>query len=204
MLFLTYAELPERVDANRARALFDSNEYIDAIVVSGDDKRVKQRLAALELLARTLTLAGIDPKSVTLTRNERGRPSVANKSEIDFSLSHTETAVACAVMIGENARVGVDIEEEQTDHRSARVIKRFFSEEEAARAEREGFAAVWTKKEALFKYLDEETVSFRSLDTEKREREYIEVFETEYGKVALCRAKNIKEKAKLTKIMLKN
>lgn len=204
MLFLTYAELPERVDANRARALFDSNEYIDAIVVSGDDKRVKQRLAALELLARTLTLAGIDPKSVTLTRNERGRPSVANKSEIDFSLSHTGTAVACAVMIGENARVGVDIEEEQTDDRSARVIKRFFSEEEAARAEREGFAAVWTKKEALFKYLDEETASFRSLDTEKREREYIEVFETEYGKVALCRAKNIKEKAKLTKIMLKN
>lgn len=204
MLLVSYAEIPRVIDPESIKALFDANEYIDAVVASSNERTVVQRLAALELLARTLTLANVDSKTLTLTRNERGRPSVADRDGIDFSLSHTDRAVACALMIAENARVGVDIEEEVPTERAARLVKRFFNDSENVRAQREGFAVVWTKKEALFKYLDEEIISYRSLDTEKREREYIEVFETEYGKVALCRAKNSNKKAKLTKIMLKN
>ena len=204
VLLVSYAEIPREIDTESIKALFDANEYIDAVVASSNERTVVQRLAALELLARTLTLANVDSKTLTLTRNERGRPSVADRDGIDFSLSHTDRAVACALMVGENARVGVDIEEEVPTERAARLVKRFFNDSENARAQREGFAVVWTKKEALFKYLDEQTADYKSLDTEKREREYIEVFETEYGKVALCRAKNSNKKAKLTKIMLKN
>ncbi len=202
MTYLTYAALPEEVDAGEVRESFASIEYMDAVLSKANAESRAQSLAALLLLAKTLELAGANSKALTLCRAENGRPYAKDRNDLDFSLSHTRNAVACAVMTGKNARVGVDIEKTPAEKRAESVAKRFFSEKE--REEQTDFAEVWTKKEALYKYLNDPKKTISELDTADRETERFDTIDTEYGKISICRDKNASEKAEIIKIILKS
>ena len=130
-----------------------------------------QRLGALSLLPSLLEAAGIAPASLILRRDEHGRPycQAANggppfceltgcHTPADFNLSHTDTHVAAALMIGEG-RVGVDIEEPVPPARALPLINRYCTEGELAmmgtpsdEATAAGFFTfVWVMREAIAK-----------------------------------------------------
>lgn len=82
--------------------------------------------------------------------NEHGKPYFKDKKNLFFNISHCQTAVAVAV---DDAEVGIDIEEVRRYRESLR--KYVLNEEESGRIEaddKEEFIALWTKKEAVFKY----------------------------------------------------
>jgi 4'-phosphopantetheinyl transferase len=90
--------------------------------------------------------------------NEHGCPRIRpdqNEAGLRFNLSNTDGLVACAVTVGRD--VGVDVELPK-DFEHARLAERYFAapEVEALRslppaAQRERFFRVWTLKEAYIK-----------------------------------------------------
>ncbi|MFF4216858.1 MULTISPECIES: 4'-phosphopantetheinyl transferase family protein [Streptomyces] len=74
------------------------------------DERLRRRFRASRLLLRTTlgALCGRDPDRVRLARTALGRPYAPDLPELDFSLSHTGSLLAVAVLRG--GRVGIDAE----------------------------------------------------------------------------------------------
>ncbi|WP_159026469.1 4'-phosphopantetheinyl transferase family protein [Streptomyces vietnamensis] len=74
------------------------------------DDRLRRRFLASRLLLRTTlgALADRDPDGIVLARTALGRPYAPDLPELDFSLSHTGSLLAVAVVRG--GRVGVDAE----------------------------------------------------------------------------------------------
>ncbi|MFF8380349.1 4'-phosphopantetheinyl transferase family protein [Streptomyces sp. NPDC015661] len=74
------------------------------------DDRLRRRFLASRLLLRTTlgALAGRDPDGIVLARTALGRPYAPGLPDLDFSLSHTGSLLAVAVVRG--GRVGVDAE----------------------------------------------------------------------------------------------
>ncbi len=207
MTYLTYAARPDMIDAEAVRKSFASIEYMNEIMSRSNAESREASLAALLLLSKALTLAGADTKELILRREKSGRPYAVGREDLDFSLSHTKNAVACALMIEKDARVGVDIETAPTLERADAVSKRFFSESEreAVRARGcDGFTEIWTKKEALYKYLKCPMDNVSELHIGERENEKLESIDTEYGKIGLCRSKKAEEETKILKIILKS
>ena len=151
MIYLTYAEIPEQnIDVNFVRGLFERIEYLDAIVKRKNEASVKESLVALVLLHKAMSDIGEVASEMTLIKDANGRPSVSGRPDIDFSLSHTDRFVACAV--SNEGNVGVDIERIPKGDRYEKILKRFFSEEEQGTVKNEyDFAREWTKKEAAYK-----------------------------------------------------
>lgn len=81
-------------------------------------------------------------------RTKHGKPYFPDQCDIQFSLSHTEGAVVCAIS---DRSCGVDVE---SIHRTTncKIANRFFTEKEIAYAvDSVHFLEIWTRKEALIK-----------------------------------------------------
>jgi len=114
-------------------------------------EKVEERAKALgELLARL----GQDPET-KVERDKSGRLYFPDKAPFDLSVTHAEPFTAYAV--GE-ARVGIDMEDPARVRHPKRMAARFFTEAEQAYVMNApdpcaAFCLIWTKKEALAKYL---------------------------------------------------
>lgn len=120
--------------------------------------RMKQEQTARKSLAGLFLLRLMGGEG-ELIYEKGGRPYLANAA-LDFSISHTDSAVFCALSIlrEEGAlRIGLDAEEggRLLDARLPDLAGRWFShkEQEIFRANptRETFLRIWTRKEALVK-----------------------------------------------------
>lgn len=207
MTILTYADITgQTLNPCLLRKAFDSDAYIDAVERRGSADSVRQSLGALWLLSQTLTLAGTDTSSLRLERDGNGRPYAVGHSELDFNLSHSGRYAVCAVMLGKEARVGVDVEERPDVIRCRRIAERFFSD-----AEREifrangvaGFCEVWTKKEALIKYLGKTEKDLRELDTVDRTDVRFDIYKVGNCVITLCRSKNSDAAPEIKEIVIK-
>jgi 4'-phosphopantetheinyl transferase len=116
----------------------------------------RRRFAVAHALVRTAlsNYAGIPPEEWRFTTGPHGKPEIATPQPelpLRFNLSHTEGMCACAVTLGRD--IGVDVE--MTRRRAERVgiARRFFSPEEAAAIEAlpDLFFDYWTLKEAFIK-----------------------------------------------------
>lgn len=101
---------------------------------------------------------GADPHSLRFApRDSCGKPMLLGEPELDFSLTHTAGAVACAVVTGGGPDSGVGIDLEAADRRiTLDLADRFFAADETAwiRGQPQpeaAFLAVWTLKEAFVK-----------------------------------------------------
>ncbi|MGN1339093.1 MAG: 4'-phosphopantetheinyl transferase family protein [Oscillospiraceae bacterium] len=110
------------------------------------------------LLDILLKKNGVDRLEVAVARNSDGRPCVINRNDIDFSISHSEGAAFCCVAIGENARVGADIQRVRTYSREymEQLARTFMSKSQLesflVSSEREKyFYTAWTDREAAYK-----------------------------------------------------
>ncbi len=109
------------------------------------------------LLGQTLNL---EPTAVRLRRGVRGRPELDGEYSVDFNVSHTgDTAlIAIAAGIGDDTRIGVDIEREDRKVNADGLARKYLSDRERAEIallapddRRRRFLRLWTCKEAMSK-----------------------------------------------------
>lgn len=133
----------------------ENGAYLDALM-RGAPQVAHARLTALSLLPTLLNLAGIDSRSLLLSRDAHGRPHAVNAPELDFNLSHSDAHAVCALLLG-GGRVGVDVEVPLSPDRAARLWHRYATDGERARftsadsQPQECFLRLWTLREALAK-----------------------------------------------------
>jgi 4'-phosphopantetheinyl transferase len=94
------------------------------------------------------------PESLQFSYSEKGKPSLPD-SDIQFNISHSETAAVLAVTLHDP--IGVDIEKREDFFKDS-LAKRYFSSAEYASllalpeaSRSKGFYAIWSRKEALLK-----------------------------------------------------
>lgn len=139
--------------------------------VGKNEKAARLSLSALSLLHR----AGADG---TLVYDENGRPYFEERT-CDFSITHTQNHVFCALTDGEDssARVGIDAEDLDRPDLSnlEEMATRWFTENEQkvffASPTKETFLRLWTRKEAYVKYIGEGLRALSKIDTVVLEKE---------------------------------
>ena len=134
--------------------------------VGKNEKAARLSLSALSLLHR----AGAGG---TLVYDENGRPFFEERT-CDFSITHTQNHVFCALTDGEDssARVGIDAEDLDRPDLSNldEMAARWFSQNEQKiffeSPTKETFLRIWTRKEAYVKYIGEGLRALSKIDTE--------------------------------------
>ena len=141
-----------------------SRRYLDALITPRTPPGVAvARLGALSLLPSLLVQGGMDPASVILQRDERGRPHGYSLTEgatsFDFNVSHSSGFGLCALLMG-TGRVGVDVEESIPTQRALPLIRRYCTEGERRLLEplsdnekAQAFTRIWTIREAVGKQM---------------------------------------------------
>ena len=133
--------------------------------IGKNEKAALLSLSALSLLHR----AGANG---TLSYDKNGRPYL-EESTCDFSITHTQNHVFCAVIDGEDEpmRIGIDAEDlgRPDLFNLEEMAARWFSENEQkaflASPTKETFLRIWTRKEAYAKYTGEGFKSLSKIDT---------------------------------------
>lgn len=132
--------------------------------IGKNEKNALLSLSALSLLHR----AGVEG---TLAYGENGRPYFCDRM-CDFSITHTQNHVFCAVIEGEEpTRIGIDAEDlERPDFSNLdEMAARWFSQNEQkaflASPTKETFLRIWTRKEAYVKYTGEGLRALSQIDT---------------------------------------
>lgn len=116
--------------------------------VKKEDRQLN--VVAYAMLGYALSLYGYKIGDCELSKTEKGKPYFKNLS-LNFSLSHTENAVACAVLPKE---IGVDIQKKSAEY--IRVMRRVCCENEinfvsASKNPSADFVKLWTLKESYVK-----------------------------------------------------
>lgn len=141
-----------------ALGLLSAEERIRAERRVRDSSR-RQFILAHGLKRLMLSAAtGADPLSLRFAaRDAYGKPMLLGEPDLDFSLTHTTGAVACAVVTGGGPETAVGIDLEAADRRiTLELADRFFAVDETAwiRAQSQpeaAFLGIWTLKEAFVK-----------------------------------------------------
>ena len=139
--------------------------------IGKNEKAARLSLSALSLLHRAGAVG-------TLTYDENGRPFFEERT-CDFSITHTQNYVFCAILDGEDnsARVGIDAEDlDRPDFSNLQELAaRWFVGEEQktflASPTKETFLRIWTRKEAYAKYIGEGLRALSKIDTVALENE---------------------------------
>ncbi len=85
-----------------------------------------------------------------------------------ISISHSQNYACVAISESKNARVGIDIEEKSA---TPRTSTRFLTPDEQKMLERgTPYLEIWTKKEALFKFLKNDSLPLPAIDSANSEQ----------------------------------
>lgn len=133
--------------------------------IGKNEKAARLSLSALSLLHCAGAVG-------TLTYDENGRPFFEERT-CDFSITHTQNHVFCAILNGKDssARVGIDAEDlDRPDFSNLQELAaRWFVGEEQktflASPTKETFLRIWTRKEAYAKYIGEGLRALSKIDT---------------------------------------
>ena len=133
--------------------------------VGKNEKAALLSLSALSLLHRAGAVG-------TLCYGENGRPLFEERT-CDFSITHTQNHVFCALADGEDATFGIGIDAEDLDRPDFSdfdaMASRWFTENEQnaffASPTKETFLRIWTRKEAYAKHTGEGLRALSKIDT---------------------------------------
>lgn len=139
--------------------------------VGQNEKAALLSLSALSLLHRAGAVG-------TLCYGENGRPFFEEHT-CDFSITHTQNRVFCALTDGEDSSVRVGIDAEDLDRPDLSnldaMVARWFTENEQklffASPTKETFLRIWTRKEAYSKYTGEGLKALSKMDTVRLQAE---------------------------------
>lgn len=104
--------LRSRIQAAAAQYSSMCGEYFDYLLAKNgrSGKAFSESASAFLLLDNLLTKNGVERSGLVIARNSEGRPCVINRSDVDFSVSHSEGVAFCCLALGENVAVGGDIQ----------------------------------------------------------------------------------------------
>ena len=149
-------ELRKRVE-NAMMYYAPESGYFD-LLLEREDAAFEESACGFLLLDSLLQKHRVNRAELVLERSAQGRPFVASRSDIDFSISHSEGCALCAVALGEGAGVGADIQRDRgySDEKLAELAKAFMTETELSEfrsaADRTAFFyRTWTRHEACLK-----------------------------------------------------
>jgi 4'-phosphopantetheinyl transferase len=144
------AETPERLDTLSPVELARASRFTSA---SARHRFIQRRGALRAVLSR---YAGRSASAIAFSENSYGKPELEPRSDLSFSVSHSESLAVIALT--RHALIGVDIERVRPDGADARLADRFFTRNEAASIARlneadrvAAFFNAWTRKEAIVK-----------------------------------------------------
>ncbi len=120
------------------------------------DQKELSRLGK-ELLWKLVAHAGENREQLNIIKGKNGRPRFENCERLDFSISHSNELVVCALSVGDG-KIGADTEKKESTVRKEKqgqFAGRFFAgnEREILEKEPERFSEIWTRKEAYLKRL---------------------------------------------------
>ena len=125
----------------------------------------KKRNEALYLASLCALSLLTDEQRTDLCYSEGGRPHFKTLDN-DISISHSKNYVALAISDSKNIPVGIDIEDVPTHSADGSTLTRFFTENEKTEFSKgTPCIEIWTKKEALFKFLKNDSTQFIHLDS---------------------------------------
>ncbi len=149
---------------------FDAREKANIMETLSESarSRLSKKRNEKEGLAFINTISLLTEEQRTdLEYSENGRPFFKTLDGC-ISISHSKNYCTVAISDNKSSPVGIDIEEHLlSNEKQQQLADRFFTEKEK-KAHQEGaaFYEIWTKKEALFKALDDQGIPFTALDTE--------------------------------------
>ena len=150
----------------------------------------KKRNEALRLASLCALSVLTDKQLSDLDYTESGRPFFATL-DADISISHSKEYASVAISTSKNELVGIDIEDNSSLSNS---LIRFFTENERIVAENGASPiAIWTKKEALFKYLKNDDIPFISLDSTTADAKFTSV-QMDNSTLTVCTSQDTKIK----------
>lgn len=142
-----------------------------------------------------LYLSSISAYSL-LTENERadldfteGGTPFFKTLDASVSISHSQNYACTAISESKNARVGIDIEEKTATPRNS---TRFLTQNEQKMLESgAAYLEIWTKKEALFKFLKNDSLPLPTIDSATPEKygATLETRETDEYYLTVCTEK---------------
>ena len=146
---------------------------IRRILAIKNERRRAESIAGLVALKNALG----DMTTVSISRDANGRPCFADRTGIDFNISHSGNLSVAALIITPSGRVGVDIERvevgEKKEDMHRRIAERYFSTEEKlsfdASPTSVEFYRIWTEKEARAKLTGVGLAKLLSLGREDNE-----------------------------------
>ena len=113
------------------------------------------------LLDSLLQKHGINRTELIIVRGENGRPYFANRTDLDFCISHSEGGALCCIALGAGACVGADIQRMRvySDDRLNQLAAAFMNKEDYSALEcisdskerLDRFYTLWTRREAYIK-----------------------------------------------------
>ena len=149
--------LRPRLEQAREQYSEMSEEYFGRILAK-TGRSFNESACGFLLADSLMTKHGIDRKNVVISRNADGRPCIINRTDIDFSISHSDGAVLCGLCIGDNARIGCDVQRVRsyTDEKMIKLAEVFMGAydytEFLKTYDRELFYTLWTRREAYIKH----------------------------------------------------
>ncbi len=164
-----------------------NSEYLKSVTSRKNLKSVYHSLMGIRLLLELIPKITDLP---SIIRGEYGKPGFSENIGMDFSISHTDGLVICALCEGD---VGADCESEfQRD--PMHMAERFFAAPELeyvrnASDRKAAFTEIWTKKEAYVKRLGTGLAApLKSFDVTGGEI-YTETFKIEEYTISVCSEK---------------
>lgn len=181
-MITVYIQKIENISENEKQNIINSLSHsaLERLNKKRNEDLYLASLCALSLLK--------DDQRANLDYTENGRP-LFSTIDADISISHSKTHVALAISNSKNISVGIDIE----DISSNALPIRFLTEnEKKISTNTQKFIEIWTKKEALFKFLKNDSISFILLDSTAPERydAHFNTIQIENSILTICTAKN--------------
>ena len=144
----------------------EKQNIINSLSSSAKERLNKKRNEDLYLASLGALSTLNDEQRADLSYTENGKPYFATLDQ-DISISHSKYFAAVAISTSKGEKIGIDIE----NVTKATISTRFFTENEKQYAtDALKFLEIWTRKEALFKFLKNDTTPFIRLDSATPEK----------------------------------
>ncbi len=144
----------------------EKQNIINSLSSSAKERLNKKRNEYLYLASISALATLNDEQRADLSYTENGNPYFSTLDQ-DISISHSKYFAAVAISDSNEEKVGIDIE----NVIKASISTRFFTENEKQYAtDTLKFLEIWTRKEALFKFLKNDSTPFIHLDSTTPEK----------------------------------
>ena len=139
----------------------EKQNIINSLSTSAKERLNKKRNKDLYLASLCALSLLTNEQRENIEYTENGRPFF-DKLNQDISISHSKNYVAIAISNSISNFVGIDIEDISDTTPTARFLT---SNEKTALENGTPYLEIWTKKEALFKFLKNDSLKFIHLDS---------------------------------------